>query len=81
MSAEALIKRGKRTVAQQLRAEFSRPEQQRQLNDLLNYWLDPHKALDSEETIEWLKVLIAGGVNFQDFANTGTCKLHKNMTF
>lgn len=65
---QSLLKRGKRAVAVNVRNELGLPSGRKQLEDLLNYFLDPKKVLDFEAA-DWCKWLIAGGLSFDEFAD------------
>ncbi len=45
---------------------------QQQLNDLLNYLLDPAKSLEDWERIDWCRAVISGGIPFDEFSKEGT---------
>lgn len=80
MAAQALLKRGKRTMASCVKNECIRSAgQQPQLNELLTYLLDPQVLIDDFERIDWCRWLIAGGETFDEFAKTGN--LTKNMEY
>ncbi|XP_013419447.1 E3 ubiquitin-protein ligase ubr3-like [Lingula anatina] len=70
MATHVLMRRGKRAVAEYMKAECLRPSGQQQLNELLEHLLDPSKTLDDFETLDWCRWLMAGGTTFDDFAKT-----------
>jgi len=65
------MKRGEREVASFIRQECCRSGGDVQLNELLDFLLDPSKGLDEHDRLAWCKALIAGGVTFEEFAKTG----------
>ena len=71
MAAQALMKRGKRTMAIYVRDECLRSSAYPQLTELLNHILDPRTQLSDFERIDWCRWLVAGGETFEEFANTG----------
>ena len=68
----AILKRGKRQVATQIKMDYSsgRSAGLRQLEEILAYLLDCEKAVDFEAT-DWCRHLISGGVGFQEFSENG----------
>ena len=75
MAAQALMKRGKRTMALYVKEECLRPSGHPQLTELLSYLLDPLTQLSDFERIDWCRWLIAGGETFDEFVNTGNLLL------
>ena len=73
MAAQALLRRGKRHVARYFKEECSRPSGHPQLDELLDYLLDPNKKVDDFEIIDWCKNIIAAGMTFEEFRREGTC--------
>lgn len=69
----AILKRDKRQVATQIKNDLSRPSSQQQLDEILNYLLDPEKPIGFE-AIDWCKFLISGGVPFTEYAANGKSK-------
>jgi len=67
------MKKGEREVASFIKKECCRPGGDVQLNELLDFLLDPSKGLDEQDRLKWCKALIAGGVTFEEFARTGCC--------
>lgn len=89
MAAQALMKRGKRSVAKYIKDECNRQSGQQQLSDLLDYLLDPEMSLDDFERMDWIKWVIAGGTTFDDFGKEGIiynswccsiCRLPRNLS-
>lgn len=70
-SAQVLMKKGKRGAAAYIHAECSNTTSPRHLNELLDLLLNPGKAIDEWETIDWCKWLMAGGRTPDEFANIG----------
>lgn len=75
-SVQTLMNKGKRDAAAYIHAECSKlpldsgcPEP---LTELLDVLLNPSKAIDDWETIDWCKWLMAGGRTPDEFSNTGT---------
>lgn len=66
-----LMKKGKRAAAQYIQAECSNTTSPQHLNELLDLLLNPGKAIDEWETIDWCKWLMASGQTPDEFANTG----------
>lgn len=66
----AILKRGKRTVATQLKNDFGRPSGTQQLEEILNHLIDLDKPFDFEAA-DWCRYLIAGGVPFAEFLENG----------
>lgn len=75
----ALLKRGKRGLAVYFKTECNKNSGEQKLKNLLNYLFSPSKHLDDNETLEWCRWLMAGGVTFDEFSKTGApliiCKL------
>lgn len=74
-AAQVLINKGKCGAAAYIHAECSNsaigngcPQN---LNELLDIFLSPTKAIDDWETIDWCKWLMAGGRTPTEFAKTG----------
>ncbi len=65
------MKRGKRFVAKYFKDECVRSGGQQQLNELMDYLLDPSKPLDDFERIDWCRWVISGGVTFDEFSKEG----------
>ncbi|XP_044728240.1 E3 ubiquitin-protein ligase Ubr3 [Chrysoperla carnea] len=65
-----LMKKGKRAAAQYIQAECSNTTSPQHLNELLDLLLNPGKAIDEWETIDWCKWLMASGQTPDEFANT-----------
>ena len=75
MEPKQLMKKGEREVANYIKQECCRPGGDVQLNELLDFLLDPSKGLDEQDRLNWCKALIAGGVTFEEFAKSGACGL------
>jgi E3 ubiquitin-protein ligase UBR3 len=71
MSAQALMKRGKREMARCVKEECSKLMSHPHLNELLSYLLDPQNAIDDFDRIDWCRWLLAGGESFDEFAQNG----------
>ncbi|XP_064614037.1 LOW QUALITY PROTEIN: E3 ubiquitin-protein ligase ubr3-like [Liolophura sinensis] len=69
MAAQVLMKRGKRTLATQIKVECCRQNGQ-QLKELLDFLLAPSRQIDDFETLDWCRWLIAGGHTFDEFSKT-----------
>lgn len=63
----AILKRDKRQVAVLIKYDVGRSSGQQQLDEILNYLLDPEKAVGFE-AIDWCKYLISGGLPFSEYA-------------
>jgi hypothetical protein len=69
--AKVLMAKGKRATAAYVYADCSNNPCPQHLNDVLNSLLNPAKAIDEWETIDWCKWLMAGGRTPDDYATTG----------
>ncbi|XP_076228505.1 ubr3 ubiquitin ligase isoform X4 [Nomia melanderi] len=73
-SAQVLMNKGKRGAAAYIYAECSNPTldtgEPQHLNELLDILLNPSKAIDDWEVIDWCKWLMAGGRTPDEFVNT-----------
>lgn len=68
----ALIKRESRNaVVAYVKEECLNNPNPKYLNDMLDVYLDPTKAIDDYDSITWCKWLIAGGPNYDLFAKKG----------
>nr|XP_034188211.1 E3 ubiquitin-protein ligase Ubr3 isoform X2 [Osmia lignaria] len=81
-SVQSLMNKGKRDAAAYIHAECSKlpldsgcPEP---LTELLDVLLNPSKAIDDWETIDWCKWLMAGGRTPDEFSNT--VRMYDNAT-
>ncbi|XP_073970772.1 ubr3 ubiquitin ligase isoform X1 [Rhodnius prolixus] len=77
-----LMKKGKRGAAAFIHADCSNASPRRSLDDLLDILLNPAKAIDEWEAIDWCKWLMAGGRTPDEFSsivrrydNATTCGL------
>ncbi|XP_015603280.1 E3 ubiquitin-protein ligase Ubr3 isoform X2 [Cephus cinctus] len=81
-SAQVLMNKGKRGAAAYIHAECSNPAIgtgcPQHLNELLDILLNPGKAIDDWDTIDWCKWLMAGGRTPDEFANT--VRIYDNAT-
>uniref|UniRef100_A0A1B6CS83 E3 ubiquitin-protein ligase n=1 Tax=Clastoptera arizonana TaxID=38151 RepID=A0A1B6CS83_9HEMI len=80
--AHVLMKKGKRGAAAHVSADCVNNTSPRLLNELLDILLNPRKAIDEWETIDWCKWLMAGGRTPDEFSsivrrydNATTCGL------
>ncbi|XP_052094995.1 E3 ubiquitin-protein ligase UBR3-like [Mytilus californianus] len=65
----ALLKRGKRTVATHFKSECFRKSGNKSLHEFMNYLFDPrNKSIDDVDVLDWCRWLIAGGVTFDEFS-------------
>ncbi|XP_012142217.1 ubr3 ubiquitin ligase isoform X3 [Megachile rotundata] len=81
-SVRTLMNKGKRDAAAYIHAECSNlgPDSgcPRPLNKLLDVLLNPSKAIDDWETIDWCQWLMAGGRTPDEFSNT--VRMYDNAT-
>lgn len=70
VGAHVLMKKGKRGAAAYVQAECSNTASPLHLNELLDLLLNPEKAIDEWETIDWFKWLMAGGLTPDEFSST-----------
>ncbi|GLV32959.1 Ubr3 ubiquitin ligase [Carabus blaptoides fortunei] len=82
IAAHVLMKKGKRGAAAYIHADCSGAASPHHLNELLDLLLNPRKAIDEWETIDWCKWLMAGGRTPDEFStivrtydNATTCGL------
>ncbi|KAF2901464.1 hypothetical protein ILUMI_04724 [Ignelater luminosus] len=73
--AKVLMSKGKRAAAAYIHADCSQRMNTKHLNEVLDNLLNPAKAINEWETIEWCKWLMAGGKTPDEFSSTG------NVTF
>ncbi|KAL5006565.1 hypothetical protein ScPMuIL_015371 [Solemya velum] len=67
----ALLKRGKRSVATAFKGDCVRASGQQRIKAFLDYILNPEeKAIDDFDTLEWCRLLIAGGSTYDEFTKT-----------
>lgn len=71
--AKVLLQKGKRAAAAYIHADCSNNSSPKHLNDVLDNLLNPAKAIDEWETIDWCKWLMAGGRTPDEFSSTGMC--------
>lgn len=67
----ALMKKGKRGAAAFIHADCCNSSSSTSLDDLLDILLNPAKAIDEWETIDWCKWLMAGGRTPAEFSSIG----------
>lgn len=72
MAAQQLMKKGKREVAAIIKSQCSTVMGHTQLNCILDQLLDPQKTIEDHDRIDWCRMIVAGGLSFEDFAETGT---------
>lgn len=70
-SAHILMKKGKRGAASYIHNECVNQVSSRHLSEILDTLLNPAKAIDEWETIDWLKWLIAGGKTPDEYSTLG----------
>lgn len=70
-AAQLIMQTGKLDMAKIIHNELSTTSESSTLDVLLEVLLDPEEPIDSTETIEWCKFLIAGGRKPSDFASIG----------
>lgn len=70
--AKVLMSKGKRATAAYIHADCSNERSPQHLNEVLDNLLNPAKAIDEWETIDWCKWLMAGGRTPDEFSSTGT---------
>ena len=58
-------------MAKHFKDEGTRQNVHQQLNDFIDYLLDPKKPIDDFETLDWCRWLVAGGVTFEEFSKEG----------
>jgi len=80
MEPKQLMKKGEREVASYIKQQCCHSGGVVQLNELLDFLLDPSKGLDEHDRLKWCKSLIAGGVTFEEFAKTGRYRLNIYFT-
>ncbi|CAH2006795.1 unnamed protein product [Acanthoscelides obtectus] len=68
--AKVLMSKGKRATAAYIHADCSSGRNPLHLNEVLDNLLNPVKAIDEWETIEWCKWLMAGGRTPDEFSST-----------
>jgi len=70
----AVLKRGKRQVATQLKNDFCRAASSssgaQQLDEILNFFIDCDKPVEFETT-DWCRYLISGGTQWTEFSDHG----------
>lgn len=70
-SVHVLMKKGKRGAASYIHNECVNQVNSRHLSEILDILLNPAKAIDEWETIDWLKWLIAGGKTPDEYSTLG----------
>ena len=71
IAAHVLMKKGKRGAAAYVHADCSNSGSPQHLSELLDLLLNPGKAIDEWETIDWCKWLMAGGRTPDEFSSIG----------
>lgn len=71
-TAQVLMKKGKRGAAAYIHYDCASASPQH-LGPLLDVLLNPSKAIDEWETIDWCRWLLAGGRTPDEFATIGKC--------
>lgn len=70
----AILKRGKRLVASQIKQDYASARTadagNRQLEEILTFLLDPEKPVDFEAT-DWCRYLMSGGTSFTEYSENG----------
>lgn len=74
IAAHVLMKKGKRGAAAYIHADCSGTATPNHLNELLDLLLNPRKAIDEWETIDWCKWLMAGGRTPDEYSGIGECR-------
>lgn len=69
--AKVLLAKGKRAAAAYIHADCCNATNPLHLNEVLDNLLNPAKAIDEWETIDWCKWLMAGGRTPDEFSSTG----------
>lgn len=70
VEAEVLFKKGKRFAAAYLQVECAKSTNPPLLKELLDILLDPKKSIDSWDTIDWCRYLMAGGKTPDEYGQT-----------
>ncbi|XP_022907951.1 E3 ubiquitin-protein ligase Ubr3 [Onthophagus taurus] len=68
--AKVLMAKGKRATAAYVHADCSGATSPKHLNEVLDNLLNPAKAIDEWDTIDWCKWLMAGGRTPDEFSTT-----------
>ncbi|CAH1116050.1 unnamed protein product [Phaedon cochleariae] len=76
--AKVLMSKGKRATAAYIHADCSKERNPQHLSEVLDNLLNPQKAIDEWETIDWCKWLMAGGRTPDEF--TSTVRAYDNAT-
>lgn len=80
--AKVLLAKGKRAAAAYVHADCCNATNPQHLNEVLDNLLNPAKAIDEWETIDWCKWLMAGGRTPDEFSSTGlTFTLYDGLAF
>lgn len=77
-TAQVLMKKGKRGAAAYIHADCAAGSPQH-LGPLLDVLLNPSKAIDEWETMDWCRWLLAGGRTPDEFAAVGKAYFLNNL--
>lgn len=79
--AHVLMKKGRRGAAAHIHEVCRGNGSPHLLNELMDILLNPGKAIDEWETIDWCKWLMAGGNTPDEFAFVGKFMLKQKLMF
>lgn len=69
--AQILMKKGRRGAAAHVHADCANNTSSAILGDVLDILLNPGKAIDEWETLDWMRWLMAGGRTPDEFSSIG----------
>lgn len=69
--AQILMKKGRRGAAAHVHADCANNTSSAILGDILDILLNPGKAIDEWETLDWMRWLMAGGRTPDEFSSIG----------
>ena len=69
--AELIFKKSKKQGAIYFSNECLKSNNNKFINQVLDIILNPLKDMADSDSIEWLKLFISSGINFQDFSEEG----------
>lgn len=69
--AHILMKKGRRGAAAHIHADCANNTSSGVLGEILDILLNPGKAIDEWETLDWIKWLMAGGRTPDEFSSIG----------
>ena len=72
MASNFPVKRPKRSLAEHIKNISLSSNNNKNINDFLDTYLNHEKPIQDEEEIDWCRQLIAGGNNFDEFSTTGS---------